>query len=67
MSQFAERETWNCEKCRSEKWRCLQEDLQRSLRQIDKLKARNRELEAKLQMAGNGNTNKTPTKKTNTK
>jgi hypothetical protein len=32
----------------------LQEELQNALRQIDELKARNRELEAKLKMARNG-------------
>ena len=42
-------------KCRTEKLRMLQEDLQSALRQIDELKARNRELEAKLLMAGTGN------------
>jgi len=34
----------------------LQEDLQNVLQQIDELKARKRELEAKLLMAGTGNT-----------
>jgi hypothetical protein len=41
----AERENWNCDKCRTEKVRMLQEELQNALRQIDELKARNRELE----------------------
>ena len=50
----AERENWNCNKCRSERVRMLQEELQNPLRQIDELKARNRELEAKLLMAGPG-------------
>jgi hypothetical protein len=49
-----ERENWNCDKCRSEKVRMLKEDLQNALRQIDELKARNREFEAKLLMAGTG-------------
>jgi len=40
----------------------LQEDLQKALRQIDELKARNRELEAELQMAGNGIGDTMPTK-----
>ena len=53
-AQAAERENWNCDKCRTEKVRMLQEELQNALRQIDELKARNRELEAKLQMAGTG-------------
>jgi len=34
--------------------RMLQEELQNALRQIDKLKARNMELESKLLMAGTG-------------
>ena len=53
-TQAAERENSNCEKCRIEKLRMLQEDLQKALRQIDELKARKRELEAELQMAGAG-------------
>jgi hypothetical protein len=52
--QTAERENWCCDKCRSEKVRVLQEKLQNALRQINELKVRNRELEAKLQMAGSG-------------
>jgi methionyl-tRNA synthetase len=46
-SPAAEREIWNCEKCRTENWRLLQEDLQSALRQIEELKARNRELDSK--------------------
>ena len=53
-AQAAERDNWNCDKCRTEKVKMLQEDLQNALRQIDELKARNRELEAKLQMARTG-------------
>ena len=53
-AQGAEREHWNCEKCRTEKVRMLQEELQNALRKIDELEARNREFEAKLQMAGTG-------------
>jgi len=50
-AQAAERENWNCDKCRTEKVRILQDELQNALRQIDELKARNRELDATLQMA----------------
>jgi hypothetical protein len=39
----------------------LQEDLQKALRQIDELRARNRELEAELQMARTGNGETMPT------
>jgi hypothetical protein len=42
------------ELCRTERTRVLQEELQNALRQIDELKARNRELEEKLQLAGAG-------------
>jgi hypothetical protein len=52
--QTAERENWCCDKCRSEKVRVLEEKLQNALRQINELKVRNRELQAKLQMAGSG-------------
>lgn len=34
-AQAAERENWNCDTCRTEKVRMLQEDLQNALRQID--------------------------------
>jgi hypothetical protein len=46
-----ERENWNCDKCRTERGRMLQEELRNALRQIDELKARNRGLEAELPMA----------------
>jgi hypothetical protein len=44
-AQAAEREKWKCDKCRTERVRMLQEDLQNTLRQIVELKARSRELE----------------------
>jgi hypothetical protein len=66
-AQAAERENWNCDKCRSEKVRMLQEDLQNALRQIEELKARNMELEAKLQMAETGKRDTMPTKQNVTK
>jgi len=47
-----ERENWNCEKCRTEKVRMLQEELQNMLQQIDELKARKRELKEKLTTGG---------------
>ena len=53
-AEAAERENLNCDKCRTEKVRILQEEVQNALRRIDELKARNRELESKLQMAGTG-------------
>ena len=61
-AQAAERENWNCDKCRTEKVRRLQEELQNALRQIDELKARYRELEAKLLMAGTEERDTIPTK-----
>jgi len=66
-AQAAERENWNCNKYRTEKVRMLQEELQNALRQIDKLKARNRELESKLLMAGTGERDTIPTKQQFTK
>ena len=53
-AQAAQGQNWNCDKCSTEKVRMLQVDLQNTLRQIDELKARNMELEAKLLMAGTG-------------
>jgi hypothetical protein len=61
-AQTAERENWCCDKCRTEKVRVLEEKLQNALRQIDELTVRNRELEAKLQMAGSGDKGSMPTK-----
>ena len=52
--QAAERENWNCEKCRTETARMLRDELQNALRQIDELKARNRVLEEELLLAGTG-------------
>jgi SMC interacting uncharacterized protein involved in chromosome segregation len=61
------RENLTFEKCRTEKWRLLQEDLKSALQQIDELKARNRELEAKLLMAGTGYTDTMSTEQKVTK
>jgi len=66
-AQAAERENWSCDKCRTEKVKMLQEELQNALRQIDELKVRNRELEAKLLMAGTGERDTMPTKQKVTK
>jgi len=66
-AQAAERENWNCDNCRTEKVKILQEELQNALRQIDELKARNRELDAKLQMAGAGKRETMTTKQKVTK
>ena len=53
-AQAAERDNWNCDKCRTDNVKTLIEELQNALRQIDELKVRNREYEAKLLMAGTG-------------
>ena len=66
-AQAAERENWNCDKCRTEKLGMLQDKLQNALRQIDELKARNRELGTKLPMAGTGERDTMPTKQKVTK
>jgi len=50
-----------------EKAKILQEELQNALRQIDEPKTRNRELEAKLQMAGTGERDTMTTKQKFTK
>ena len=47
--------------------RMLQEDMQNALRQIDKMKARNRELDEKLPMAGAGKRDTVTVKKKLTK
>jgi len=53
-AQAAERDNWNCDKCRTDNVKTLIEELQNAPRQIDELKVRNREYEAKLLMAGTG-------------
>jgi predicted RNase H-like nuclease (RuvC/YqgF family) len=53
-TKAGESENWDCEKCRTERVRMLQDELQNALRQIEELKARNRELEEKLPLAGAG-------------
>ena len=65
--QAAERGNWNCENCRTENVRMLKEELQKALLQIDELKARNRELEAKILMAGTGISDTMPTEQKFTK
>lgn len=59
---MAERENWNCEKCRTENVRILQEELQNVLRQIDELKTRKREVEENLLLVGTGERNTVPAK-----
>jgi hypothetical protein len=66
-AQAAERDNWNCDKCRTEMVRMLQQELQNALRQIDELTARNRELEDKLLLAGTAKTDAVSTKETVTK
>ena len=61
-AQAAEREKWNCDKCRTKKVRRLQEDLQKALRQINELKVRNRKLVEKLLQAGAGKMYTVPAK-----
>ena len=58
----AERENWNCEKCRTKKVRLLQEEQQNALRQIAVLKDRNRELEEKLLLVEGGRRDAVPAK-----
>ena len=66
-TEAAQRENWNCDKCRTEKVRMLQEALQNALIQIDELKSRKRELETKLLMVGTGERDTMPTKQKFTK
>jgi len=47
---LAVKENWCCDKCMKEKVRVLQEQLQEALSQVNDLKVKNRELEAKLKM-----------------
>lgn len=48
--QLAAKENWCCGKCMKEKVRGLQEQLQEALSQVNDLKVKNRELEAKLKV-----------------
>ncbi|PNF19592.1 hypothetical protein B7P43_G17139 [Cryptotermes secundus] len=54
---------WSCDKCRTERIRVLEEELQSALHQIDELKARNRELEEQVQRAGAGKSDAVVTQK----
>jgi predicted nucleic acid-binding Zn-ribbon protein len=40
-AHMAEKVKWSCDKCKTEKFQRLQEDLQNALRQIDELKTMN--------------------------
>jgi hypothetical protein len=51
-SQIQGREKWTCERCKTDRFRRLQEELKNALRQIDDLKTKNRELEEKLILVG---------------
>ena len=62
QAQAAEREKWNCDKCRTEKVRMLEDDMQNTLRQTDELKAKNREPEEKLLLGGAGKRDTVPAK-----
>ena len=59
---MAQREKWSCEKCKTERFLKLQEELQNALRQIDDLKSRNRELEEKLLLVEAGKRDTVPAK-----
>jgi hypothetical protein len=64
---MAEREKWSCEKCKTERFFKLQEDLQNALRQIDDLKFRNWELEEKLLLMEAGKRDTVPAKQKSAK
>jgi hypothetical protein len=64
---MAEREKWSCERCKADRFRKLQEDLQNALRKIDELKARNREVEEKLLLVGAGKRDTVPAKQKSAK
>ena len=50
--QVAESEKWNCDRCRSERLRVLEEKLRDAQIQIEELKLRNKELEVQLLRTG---------------
>jgi hypothetical protein len=64
---MAGREKWSCEMCKADRFRKLQEDLQNALRQIDKLKARNRDLKDKLLLVGAAKRDTVPAKQKSAK
>jgi hypothetical protein len=66
-AQVAAGEKWSCERCKTDRLRKLQEDLQDALKQIDELRARNSELEEKLLLVGAGKRNTVPAKQTSAK
>ena len=52
--QVAESGKWNCDRCRSERLRVLEEKLRDAQLQIDELKRRNKALEEQLRVCENG-------------
>jgi hypothetical protein len=56
------REKWSCEKCKTGRFRRLQEDLQNAIRQTDDLKTRKRKLKEKLLLVGAGRKDPVPAK-----
>jgi hypothetical protein len=52
--QVAENRKWNCDRCRSERLRLLQEELQNALLQIEELKCKNKALGDQLRKTGAG-------------
>jgi hypothetical protein len=59
---WKEREKWTCDKCKTERVKILQQDLQKAFRLIDELKARNKELEEELIQARAGKRDPVPVK-----
>jgi hypothetical protein len=53
--QVAESGIWNCNTCRSERLQLLEEKLQNTLLQTDKLTCKNKVLEEQLQLEAAGN------------
>jgi len=54
-AQLVDSGKWNCERCKWERLRLLEEKLQNALNQIEELKLRNKKLEEQLRMAVPGN------------
>jgi len=52
--QVAESGKWNCDRCRSESFRVLEEKLRDAQIQIEELKRRNKELEEQILLTENG-------------
>ena len=64
---WTQSEKWSCDKCKTERVKTLQQDLQKAYRLIEELKARNKELEEKIKQERVGKMEPVPAKDSSAK